>query len=264
MTRSVRKIVLTLPIPTIALVQSCLFGFFGWFLLAPAFPAPSTCQIGHVARLLLDPGHVAQLLFAELVDLGTRLGAHHALANGAPVARETCHQHSEHGNLTIVPIIQVLLGVVLAQQLLADPGGQVRVIFDVSSRFTSVLRHRCQRSLTFDTLKVKEAVTATRTGGKRNVIFVNLGVNIHKRIVMKRTIVFETSPTQKSLVAVHRSVSGESGDAGSVNVLDKICSRLDVAQLLEFLDEFLHGSIVWILIGDGLKNDQSRQSSVYG
>ena len=57
----------------------------------------------------------------------------------------------KHGNLAIIPIIQVLLGVVLAQQLLADPGGQVRVIFDISSRFTSVLRHRCQGSLTFNT-----------------------------------------------------------------------------------------------------------------
>merc|ERR1719282_1099001 len=46
MTRSVRKIILPLPVPTIALVQSCLFCFLGRFLLAPAFPAPSTCQIG--------------------------------------------------------------------------------------------------------------------------------------------------------------------------------------------------------------------------
>ena len=71
---------------------------------------------------------------------------------------------------------------------------------------------------------------------------------------MKRTVVLETSPTQERLVAVHRSVSREGGDIGSVNVLDKVGSCPHVAQLLELLDQFLHRSIVWILIGDGLEN----------
>ena len=108
--------------------------------------------------------------------------------------------------------------------------------------------------MTSYTWEVEEAVTTTRTGGERNVILVRLGVNVHERIVVKRTVVLETSPTQERLVAVHGAVSGESRDVGSVDVLDKVGSCPHITHLLELLDQFLHGSIVWILISNGLEN----------
>ena len=92
MTGGVWKLVLPLSILAVALVQSCLLSL-GVLLLPSLVPASP----GQTGAPLLDLGHVAQLLLAELVHLGTGLG-HDTLTNGTPVGLECLGQHSKQRN----------------------------------------------------------------------------------------------------------------------------------------------------------------------
>ena len=88
MTWGVWIFVFPLSILAVPLVQSSLLSL-GVLLLGVCLPAPT----GQTGAPLLDLGHVAQLLLAELVHLGTCLG-HQTLTNSTPVGLECLGQHS--------------------------------------------------------------------------------------------------------------------------------------------------------------------------